>query len=147
MYSETNKLIAEFMGAKIKSKRFYYMPTLSKNLSYDACYWFEDFNITYDGINVNNLKFHESWDWLMLVVEKIENLNLKEFFYKWNEEEKIRYNFMSVCVDISYNYCNIYVELELDPPYEISSVTLNNKIESVYKAVVNFINWYNEKNN
>ena len=57
MYSETNKLIAEFMGAKIKSKRFDYMPTSSKNLSYDACYWFEDFNITYDGINVNNLKF------------------------------------------------------------------------------------------
>ena len=147
MYSETNKLIAEFMGAKIKSKRFDYMPTSSKNLSYDACYWFEDFNITYDGINVNNLKFHQSWDWLMLVVEKIENLNLKEFFYKWNEEEKIRYNFMSVCVDISHNYCNIYVELELDPPYEISLVTLNNKIESVYKAVINFINWYNEKNN
>ena len=143
MYSETNKLIVEFMGAKIKSKKFGYTSTSSC----DACYWFEDFNISYDGISVSNLKFHKSWDWLIPVVEKIENLNLKEFFYKWNEEEKTRYNFMSICVDISYNYCNIYVELELDPPYEISSVTLDSKIEAVYKAVVNFINWYNEKNN
>ena len=143
MYLETNKLIAEFMGAKIKSKKFGYTSTSSC----DACYWFEDFNISYDGISVSNLKFHKSWDWLIPVVEKIENLNLKEFFYKWNEEEKTRYNFMSTCVDISYNYCNIYVELELDPPYEISSVTLDSKIEAVYKAVVNFINWYNEKNN
>ena len=141
MYSETNKLIAEFMGAKIKSKKFGYTSTSSYG------YWFEDFNISYDGISVSNLKFHKSWDWLIPVVEKIENLNLKEFFYKWNEEEKTRYNFMSICVDISYNYCNIYVELELDPPYEISSVTLDSKIEAVYKAVVNFINWYNEKNN
>ena len=80
MYSETNKLIAEFMGAKIKSKRFDYMPTSSKNLSYDACYWFEDFNITYDGINVNNLKFHQSWDWLMLVVEKNRKFKFKRIF-------------------------------------------------------------------
>lgn len=143
MYLETNKLIAEFMGAKIKSKKFSYTSTSS----YDSCYWFKDFNISYNGISISNLKLHKSWDWLIPVVEKIENLNLKEFFYKWNEEEKTIYNFMSTCVDISYNYCNIYVELELDPPYEISSVTLDSKIEAVYKAVVNFINWYNEKNN
>ena len=58
---EENKLIAEFMGL-IES-------------SIDKKYWTEK---TKEGIGKGELvelKFHKSWDWLMPVVEKIEQVH------------------------------------------------------------------------
>ena len=51
-----NKLIAEFMGLQF-SKGEYYRPLFNSG----------------DWISEDELHYHTSWDWLMPVVEKIEN--------------------------------------------------------------------------
>ncbi len=57
-----NKLIAEFMGWDIK------LPTtIPTNLHLS--------NLELDNKEIFDLKFHTSWDWLMPVVEKIEQVN------------------------------------------------------------------------
>ena len=89
----------------------------------------------YFKINSNDLKFHTSWDWLMLVVEKIEKIetfivNVKihtgEYsIYIYNQEA---YN------NGDYNkYDYFYADWEED------------KLKGIYKAVVEFIKWYNSQ--
>ena len=58
---ENNKLIAEFMGWDILSPT-----TIPPNLHLS--------NLEVDNGEIPNFKFHSSWDWLMPVVEKIDNL-------------------------------------------------------------------------
>ena len=53
---ENNKLIAEFMGLQF-SKGEYYRPLYNSG----------------DWVSENELRYHDSWDWLMPVVEKIED--------------------------------------------------------------------------
>ena len=75
-----------------------------------------------------NLMFDFSWDWLMPVVEKIELVMLE------ND------NSINVTIGSSL-YCTIQ-----DSHMEV--IELNTceptKILTVYKAVVEFINWYNK---
>ncbi len=53
---ESNKLIAEFMGVVFHD---------DENQYYNA-----------DGLHIGNtLQYHSSWNWLMLVVEKIEQVH------------------------------------------------------------------------
>lgn len=70
------------------------------------------------------LKFHTSWDWLMPVVEKIESLG-------------------NYGVEIRHFSCSIY-ELSFDPSDLNIESNFDSKIEAVYNAVVQFIQWYNQ---
>jgi hypothetical protein len=74
----------------------------------------------YDGmlLTLENLKFHYDWNCLMEVVEKVESLN--------------------VVVEIRKNGCYI-----LRSPNNYTSELENSKIEAVYNALVDFIEWYN----
>ena len=54
---ENNKLIAEFMGLHF-SKGEYYRPLYNSG----------------DWISENELQFYEEWNWLMTVVDKIEDM-------------------------------------------------------------------------
>ena len=56
--TENNKIIAEFMGWKIKN----YSTPIS------------DIVTPYGQLTENQLKFHSDWNWLMEAVEKIESL-------------------------------------------------------------------------
>jgi hypothetical protein len=120
---KNNKLMADFMGWKID----------------------------YENPNIDTtMKHHESWDWLMPVVEKIEDLDLSEWMYKWEDlEDGIQYNFEGISVEIERNRCWIYVNLALDPMFTINEKTFNktynSKIEATYAAVVEFVEWYNER--
>lgn len=68
-----------------------------------------------------DLKFDTSWDWLMPVVEKINSLN------------GVSYTIEGKCaMEIGRNGCRI------------AFYTSDSMIETVYKAVVEFIKWYNE---
>jgi len=74
---------------------------------------------------MEDFDYHESWDWLMPVVEKIESLGFE--------------------VLIGRISCNINRILDRENP--ISSFVcgdISKKIEIVYLAVVQFINWYNK---
>ena len=113
-----NKLIADFMGLEF-SKGEYYRPLYNSG----------------DWIPENELEYHESWDWLMPVVRKIDNtitLSSKDESYLY-------------CFDmVSENHVTIFdsltsttiVKVPFDKAYER---------EPVYKAVVKFIEWYNKK--
>jgi len=120
---ENNKLIAEFM--EINANPMYYIPNhpeLREDKEHAPHFYLEHY---FEG---EELKYHTSWDWLMPVVEKIELVMLE------ND------NSINVTIGSSL-YCTIQ-----DSHMEV--IELNTceptKILTVYKAVVEFINWYNK---
>jgi hypothetical protein len=101
-----NKLIVEFMGWKV-------IPTHSKELRYE--------NLEGNHYYLHKLKFHNSYDWLMPVVECIENLNFQFWIGKYGtsiKSEKIG-NF----------------EVNIKEP---------KKLNAIYFAVIEFIKYYNK---
>jgi len=82
--------------------------------------WFEGTQrITTKGF----LHFDTSWEWLMPVVEKIESLGYS--------------------VEIVKHICRIALD-------EHTSIVISEnipKIEAIYQAAVQFIEWYNEQKN
>ena len=79
---ENNKLIAEFMGykyfpfnSKLKKKRFKWLGWRKDKLSLPkGCTIGKIGERYYLDRRHKDLKFHEDWDWLMPVVEKINKL-------------------------------------------------------------------------
>jgi hypothetical protein len=70
---------------------------------------------------VQKTKYHSSWDWLMPVVEKIEGLENSDDYE----------------VDIFSNCCDIGGIIE---------AVGKTKIDATYKAITQFIQWYNTQN-
>ena len=76
-----------------------------------------------------DLHYHKSWDWLMPVVEKIENVYTKK--YKSGFIVRIEYK-------------DIFV-MTLDTSEElIICDQSDSKLEGVYWTCVKFIKWYNK---
>jgi len=114
MNTENNKLIAEFMGFK-KDIYFHFPQHKELVVSRDGySEWMEHFR-------ADELKYHSSWDWLIPVVESIEQTNLATI--------EIHTKGM---VLISYNSDTLM--------YTDSLIT------AVYDACVDFIKWYNKNN-
>ena len=115
--NEGNKLIAEFMG--------YNQDGLGK--------WFKDgILISY---HFDYFKYHSSWDWLMPVVEKIEKEG-----YEISISSQMEY-----INDDTETYWHQDCCISSDNQ-EIVNTTGKSKINSVYAAVVQFIQWYNTQN-
>jgi hypothetical protein len=76
------------------------------------------------GDPIESMEYHTSWDWLMPVVEKIEGLR---------DSKGNAYRFI---IDM----CNAQIE---GANIEILGGAF--KLETTYKAVVEFIKWYNEQ--
>ena len=123
---ETNKLIAEFMEWEYKVLPVYsddkflgrkniYNTPFKKHLKNKA------FTTTF---SENELVFHNDWNWLMEVVEKIESLN---YSIEINKQEENDYQCLVVQKDIKVQ--------------TFSKI----KIEAVYNACVEFIKFYNEQ--
>jgi hypothetical protein len=105
---ENNRMIAEFMGAKITD-----INGIQKPIYYPIM-----------GKSVNKLKYHESWDWLMPVVDKIESLEgTNGNNYKFTIQNETSY---------------------IDCTNIISSPSAKYKIESAYEVVISFIEFYNK---
>jgi hypothetical protein len=84
---ENNKIIAEFMGAKLTKDLQIVYPIYEGDSSY-----------------VKNLKYHSDWNWLMEVVEKIYQTNL---YY----DKYIDYNssmFTNGKIELSTNKESVY---------------------------------------
>ena len=93
---------------------------------------------------------YKSWNHIMPVVEKIESLDLSEWMYKWEGiDGETEYNFEGISVEIENTRCWIYINLSLDPYWTINEKTFKvkyeTKLEAVYEAVVEFIEWFNER--
>ena len=115
---EGNKLIAEFM--------------ITQKPSDDFCVNWKDkigFSVFMNGKSktylYSKLKFHSSWDWLMPVVEKIDNFGVN--------------------VIVGRMFCDIKYIDPLNPSKEFEiRIASGVKMNAVYGAVIEFIKWYNE---
>lgn len=113
--TEGNQLIAEFMGIT------------------DDKGWYDGFLIDKAGLpfscgamgnGTRKLNFNSSWDWLMPVVEKIENSGFD--------------------VNVKGISCSINRILETKTIIQFVCGERSKKIELVWLVVVEFIKWYNE---
>jgi hypothetical protein len=113
-----NELIAEFMGAERREGPRAFNPDqtivqwIIKGNPYnqhrdDVKHWYQPVE----------LKYHESWDWLMPVVHKIKEVCPSAFEFDNDTGPNSAFAILQVC----------------DP------------IEDIYKQVVEFIKWYNEQ--
>jgi hypothetical protein len=73
------------------------------------------------------LEYHNSWDWLMPVVEKIENIEDNRFLFQISTRQ------------------GFYAEVRERLSYEtkIEDAWGKTRIEAVYNTCVEFIKWYN----
>jgi hypothetical protein len=71
-------------------------------------------------VKIQILKYHSSWDWLMPVVKKIRSL--------WNEET-----------------LDLQLLIEDSNASKISHLRVWSELDSVYNAVIEFIQWYNNQ--
>ena len=104
--TENNKIIVEFMKWDILNDMTYSKATKGK--------WVE----------LDKLKFHSNWNWLMEVVEKIESIGY------WIE-----------ILGGVHNVCRIGITNNIEDFICLDNET---KIEAVYNTCVTFIEWYNE---
>lgn len=120
---ENNKVIAEFLSVKIHPcetiEKFKFLPIEERGL--------------YNGYFIEDLKYHEDWNWLMEVVEKIESLPDEEnngaFFFEIYQDSVI----------IIFSNDNYIIDL-------INVMGQGSRINNVYQAVIKFIQLYNKAN-
>ena len=130
---ENNKIIAEFMGWSTHPKHGdKYLINKSKdrvNLPwYSECNW---------EASLREFNYHSDWNILMPVVEKIENTKIKDY---------------SISTDITDDKTFINVWHYGDGgKWSILISNYNeeykdfNKIQRTYKAIIEFINFYNKQ--
>jgi len=84
-----------------------------------------------------NLQFDTSWDWLMPVLEKIESLPCINVYISKSMLSKEH------SVEITYEKYPLYKK-ELNKTIFIRN---ESKIQAVYEALVEFLEWYNTHKN
>lgn len=143
--TQGNKLIHEFMGKEVQErygqgesiyvikkrrmKKGYEIPdnvtTMPKeeldSITEDVWY---NINDVFDG-----LKYNRSWDWLMPVVDKIESLSFNVVIENHVSLKK-------------KPQCYIYNPAET---FEGKPIERDKKIDAVYEAVLEFIDWHNNE--
>ena len=122
---EGNKLIAEFMGL-VKEDRYLSFETGRYcKKDNDGCYPDPMKVFIKDGRAVHTLFYSSDWNWLMPVVEKIEEVG---YAVEIVQDSAIIYEHSSK----GTLNCLVHV------------LSSNGKLEATYKAVIEFIKWYNE---
>lgn len=81
-------------------------------------------------VNQNKLEYHNSWDWLMPVVEKIER------------DDRYDVEILQYGTRILERTKNDIGLIEI--VNNIANISFDNKIEHTYNAIVQFINQYNK---
>ena len=120
---ENNKLIAEFMGF-VQDKSFKVKLADGVNTSY---YYYKGDDMYLP----ETMLYSCSWDWIMPVVEKIEQSQNIVGFTIFGD---------------SRNYYQVTIkQYQKTGRITISNVEGKSKIEAVYVAVVEFIKWHNSK--
>jgi hypothetical protein len=133
--TENNKIIAEFMELRSTNKcirdengKYYdYFANSKFSCIKEQEIQIESENgwglVEQDFLFIEDLKFHSDWNWLMEVVQRIEDLD-----------------------DCGIDIFNGSVEVYKDGKTIVKINTFKTKIEKVYNACVEFIKWYNEQN-
>jgi hypothetical protein len=117
LMAKSNQLIAKFMGREVR----------------EETYWLRQCDNNICGINPKGetlvpMTYHSSWDELMPVLDKIDQLQCNTHIqYDWHEEK------------------SIVTILAMDNTNIIALRSGRDKLEVTYKAVVEFIEWNNDK--
>ena len=126
---QQNAMIAEFMGCTFEHKKTDKSQVKVVNGLLDFIPdWRYKIGVAICGtpyLPVKQLKFHTSWDWLIPVIEKIEKLNYD-------------FEILGGCWVIIKD-----VDPNRDESTEIIEVSSETKMQTVYNAVCQFIEWYN----
>jgi hypothetical protein len=122
-----NKLIADFIGAVQTYKPYVNTDDMEYDM-YGVIPTIEDGENDKHYFLPQEMLFDTDWNWLMVVVEKIENME--------DENRCSKYNFEMV-----QTFVEIIDNNNSDTIVEIDK---NTKIQATYKAVVEFIKWYNK---
>jgi len=117
---EGNKMISRFASESKEPYR-----NEGDFVSYIGCNGEEGY------FDYEDMQYHTSWNWLMPVVEKIENIKDSENNYAFS-------------FDIGRDFCVIFHN-DLTQNTITAKSEHNNKIKSVWLAVVEFIKWYNSQ--
>ena len=120
--AENNKLIAEFMGCIIRDENGN-LPTESGQHKLFVKEEWDKLNVC-SPYSPNGVEYHISWNWLMPVIDKIDKVLDDNVLFK------IEYN--HAFIEDVENY-NIIID-----------IMANSRLEATYKAIVEFIKWYNE---
>jgi len=121
--TQNNAIIAKFMGLKPVEYKGRY------SINKDHCMCREDTaEKALEGFS-SIAKYNTSWEWLMPVVEKIEELKIDRY---------------TPFITITNYACKIEVGKRDYNKLITFVVAKGNKHHNVYKAVVQFINWYNK---
>jgi hypothetical protein len=111
MIEENNKLIAEFIWGQPDDEVWYRNTGLISPITFSkGSHHFEQ------------LCFHESWDWLMLAVQKVNAIS------SMDENNGGTYD------QPSYGKADCVLYLHI-----------NEELSEAYSAVIEFINWYNQQ--
>lgn len=153
---EGNKLIAEFMGYQILHKKFQYQNFNSSNESYFANGEGKivcdkdghEVNLYPDGDpleDLSELPFNSSWDWLMPVVEKIEEIEVNNGAFTDYYDVHIMPDAIIINKQSDENN-PLFINNKSDGcgSVECSMPTFENKMTALFYTVVEFIKWYNE---
>ena len=124
--TENNKLIGEFMYPEMLEKE-----RIEKEGIEIGDHMMQKMDVYME--DHSHSRYHSSWDWLMPVVDKIDfNLDMPNGDY--------------FQISINKHKTSIFRKSKLSVPYlqeEIYSDG-NDKLTNTYKAVIEFINWYNK---
>ena len=118
---ENNKLIAEFLNWEFDDLSETFETPFLKLVDPHA-FGDEQFSCKLQDFE---LEFHSDWNWLMEVVEKIENYN--EF------------------TNVLFAPQGCSIDCYTENGFSFSN-DCDTKIEAVYNACVEFVKWYNEQN-
>lgn len=128
---EYNRLCAEFLGWE----------SLSPKTKY--CYWKypEEKSFTFklgSPVHSNNLIFHSDWNWIIEVVEKIENL--RGVTVETNNNWVGEFTIVIRCGGYSGTYYK-----SINKPRVSHGQDFRTKKEAVVESIWQFLNWYNEQ--
>lgn len=101
----------------------------------------------------NQLRFYNSFDELIPVLNKLTEEDLKEYMYSWEEctyedkegcELETCYNFEGIGWDVNRGYSQIYIHLALDPTIFIGECKGEGIVKNTFEACYQAINYINE---
>lgn len=135
--TEKNKLLAEYMGLQyfphndlqgLPKAGWWEVAPFKKDLSEYIFFnpkngWvkYEDKRAKFICRNHHQLRYFNDYNLLMEVAEKLEKEDLRKYFYSWQEEDEVRFNFEGVSVERFDGIWDVSVSLALDPPVSISN--------------------------
>ena len=123
---ENNKIIAEFLDWEFDDLSETFETPFLKLVEPQA-FGDEQFSSKLQDFE---LGFNSDWNWLMVVVEKIESLEIFDRMGRFNINTK--------------NFDENYTSFITDKDEDFIQCEGDTKIEAVYNAVVEFIKWYNK---